>query len=611
MRSVEVTHEGRTWIEERLEYGAAGDEAQNARGRLVRHSDQAGVREVRLYDPFGGERESARTIDGETFVTRRDFDALGRVVEERPPDGTLRTQSWLPSGALGRVTIEHAGVRREILSEVELDAHGRRVRARLGGVLVLEERFDPESQRLARSLAIRTSDAATLQDLRLTYDPNGNVVRAIDLAQEPSARAVLRGLGVTSERTYRYDAHDRLREATGRVHRACDAWDFRGDVAAEGVIGGARTVSLDDASAIERYVRTYDVDDGGNVRRVVHRAGARRYAIDKWVSARSNRATFARDPNGVEVRDPESQFDATGNTLALPTLWRLEWDAFGRLARAVVIEREDGPSDDERYAYGADGSRVRKITTTLRDGQLETRETLYLGGGERHRVRLGDHTLLERWSSHVEDETRRLASLDRWAHDEHARETDDPSTPRVRLALSDPLGSTTLELDERGRVASYEEHFPYGGTAFAAGDATREISRRTYRYAGKERDATGLYYFQYRYYAPFLGNWLSPDPAGPVDGVNLYWFARSNPVSLTDPDGLQSRDTQPGIPRSTIVHPHLGQAITTYADGRTLCTGPGCSRAAPDLAPPPPAPPLGLDRLAPQQPTPARRDAPV
>ncbi|WP_370552320.1 RHS repeat-associated core domain-containing protein, partial [Enterobacter cloacae complex sp. P31C] len=58
------------------------------------------------------------------------------------------------------------------------------------------------------------------------------------------------------------------------------------------------------------------------------------------------------------------------------------------------------------------------------------------------------------------------------------------------------------------------------------------------RYSGKERDATGLYHYGYRYYQPWSGRWLSADPAGTVDGLNLFRMCRNNPGTLFDPKGL-------------------------------------------------------------------------
>ena len=46
-------------------------------------------------------------------------------------------------------------------------------------------------------------------------------------------------------------------------------------------------------------------------------------------------------------------------------------------------------------------------------------------------------------------------------------------------------------------------------------------------------------YYGARYYAPWLGRWISPDPAGTVDGLNLYAFVRGNPIRYIDDGGLK------------------------------------------------------------------------
>jgi RHS repeat-associated protein len=66
------------------------------------------------------------------------------------------------------------------------------------------------------------------------------------------------------------------------------------------------------------------------------------------------------------------------------------------------------------------------------------------------------------------------------------------------------------------------------------------------RSSGKERDAeTGLDYFLARYYSGAQGRFLSPDPlmAMPERLIdpqewNMYGYVRNNPLSITDPTGL-------------------------------------------------------------------------
>ena len=111
-----------------------------------------------------------------------------------------------------------------------------------------------------------------------------------------------------------------------------------------------------------------------------------------------------------------------------------------------------------------------------------------------------------------------------------------------RFQLSNHLDSAMMELDEAAGVLTYEEYHPYGSTAFHSAKAGAEVSAKRYRYTGKERDEeTGLYYHGARYYAPWLGRWTAADPAGLVDGLNLYRYSRDNPVTFSDPSGTETK----------------------------------------------------------------------
>jgi len=74
-----------------------------------------------------------------------------------------------------------------------------------------------------------------------------------------------------------------------------------------------------------------------------------------------------------------------------------------------------------------------------------------------------------------------------------------------------------------------------------ASSSTTDVRAKRYRYTGKERDPeTGLYYHGARYYAPWLSRWTSADPAGFVDGTDLYCYVRNNPLTWLDLDGHES-----------------------------------------------------------------------
>ena len=112
-----------------------------------------------------------------------------------------------------------------------------------------------------------------------------------------------------------------------------------------------------------------------------------------------------------------------------------------------------------------------------------------------------------------------------------------------RYQLDNHLGSAALELDTSANIISYEEYYPYGDTSYRAGRNASEVSRKRYRYTGKEKDEeSSLYYCEQRYYAAHISRWVSTDPTWLEDGINLYAYVNGNPVSGLDPSGTQTVD---------------------------------------------------------------------
>ncbi|KVE36314.1 hypothetical protein WS68_04745 [Burkholderia sp. TSV86] len=296
---------------------------------------------------------------------------------------------------------------------------------------------------------------------------------------------------------------------------------------------------LFDALGRVTATRAYTYDRGGNLTRIQHR-GAVNYTQEIVVSDRSNHAlqqnaTGTLTPAGV---DDGSWFDASGNQrMLLPDrLQPLNWNDRNRLSGVTLVPRPSQP-DRETYQYGADGMRVRKQATLRTSGTIRTSEVIYLPGLTL-RITMNDDGQAVKVVAALQevkvDASRLSARTLHW-------ETGQPpgiANGTTRYGIGDLINSIGLELDELANLISREEYYPYGGTAVWTACSQVEADMKYVRYSGKERDATGLYDYGWRAYQPWIGRWLNPDPAGTVDGLNLYRMVMNNPTKLVDAAGL-------------------------------------------------------------------------
>ncbi len=287
------------------------------------------------------------------------------------------------------------------------------------------------------------------------------------------------------------------------------------------------------------YTQTYDYDEVGNILGMFHTATSANWNRHYTYDSSSNKLATTEmpgDPSGGPYSGTYDH-DERGNMTAMPHLSTIAWDWADRMQSADL-----GGGGTVYFVYDSAGQRVRKVwdkTSALRD------ERIYLGGYEIWRestVSGGTATVQEeRQTLHVMDDVRRIAMVETLTVTGGSTVTSP--TSRQRYQLADQLESTCVEVKEDGSIISYEEYFAFGATSFRS--ETGEVSKRRYRYNGKERDEeTALHYYGARYYAAWLGRWTAVDPSG--RGVdNAYAYVRNRPTTLVDPDGRQ--DTDPNV----------------------------------------------------------------
>jgi RHS repeat-associated protein len=576
--------------------GLAVDPTQlNLRGKPYKHHDTAGIVTSLGHNPATGKDEafdfkgnllrSTRrlasdykstpdwsknpVLDAETFTSSTRYDALNRPIQLVAPHSDQpgaklnvirtsyneanlleRVDVWLEQTAEPAALLDPKTASLNAVANIDYNAKGQRTRIEYNEAnhpVITQYTYDKETFRLIHLVSTRPKhsegDKRTLQDLSYTYDPVGNITAILDAAQQT---VFFNNSAIEPSNAYAYDALYRLIRAEGREHAVQnnvqrDAKNF------EPVIGIPFPNSPE---ALQRYIENYEYDPVGNILGLHHASGG----AERWIrwyqyALDSNRLLATRLPGDPDILpdytatsgySAKYTYDKHGNMTAMPHLPSMEWD-FKDQPRASQrqVVNNGGTGEKTFYVYDAGGQRVRKVTETQNGAPKD--ERIYLGSYEVYRKYNGNGqtVTLERETLHVMDDKQRVALIETRTRPQGA----DPA-PRqlVRFQLGNHLGSAALELDNQVQVISYEEYYPYGSTAYQAARSQTETPKR-YRYTGKERDEeTGFTYHGARYYAPWLGRWISCDPAGLIDGTNLYRYALNAPTSYRD---ISGRDPDP------------------------------------------------------------------
>lgn len=557
--------------------------AANLRGRVFRHFDTAGVTTADLYDfkcnvlqtsrQFARDYRSAPdwskspAFESRRFEGHSTYDALNRVVISVSADGSIHRPTYNDAGLIERIDVALRAAHCKappawtpFVRNIDYNSRAQRTRVDYANGVTTSFEYDPATFRLARLRTTRPTDrdaraaeifadAACIQDLRYHYDPVGNITQIVDRALRTVFHDNQR---IDAASRYTYDPLYRLTTATGREHVLQSAFrpaSADGDYRDYPFAGAS---ALGNLQSLESYSESYEYDAVGNFLHAAHRSAhnnwTRRYGYEEpsLVERHQSSNRLSRTQLGADSRTTPSEtylYDASGNIVQMPHLPVMRWDFLDRLAASARQIVNCGTPETTYYVYDSSGARVRKVTE--RSNGSRKSERLYVGGFELFHEFAGDSDAhaLERETLHVMDEQQRVSIVETLTFDR-----SDPllsGVPLQRFQLANHLGSASVELDEAAGLISYEEYSPYGTTVFQTGRSASEVKLKRYRYTGKERDEeNGFSYHGARYYASWLARWTSCDPAGLVDGVNVFAYVNARPVVLHDPNGRQEQGVE-------------------------------------------------------------------
>lgn len=538
-----------------FEYNRRGDRtrtvAENGAGAHVIHVTQYDARglPVRLTDARGNVVENrfdelgrivrrdirlAPGVGGTSFETFR-YDAMSRLVEAANDHTTLTCQH----DAHGFVTTEvqrYQGATAAAGGQIRraFDAAGRLERLdypqgrsvsfshdRLGRPCRIEEG--------GRLLADLSWVAPTLVGAR-RHGNGTEVAFGYDgLGRMAEVRCTGPGGAALPSFTYRFDAFGNVLAETGS-----DGLEDRFDY---DVLHNLRSAELGRRPAAGTPGRSieYEYDPAGNRIRRQEGTQAVLYAINGLnqctavgPAGQQRPCRWDADMQMAELGDRRFSYDYGGNLVRAEkagTVCEFDYDPLGRLVHKRVTRPGGAPRETH---YFHDDHRV-----------IETRgdeEATYVYGPGLDEVisyrRAGrDYYLHQKrlWTvSHVTDAAGALVESYRY----------DPFGARqVFDAAGTPLGDSAV-----GNVIGY---------------------------AGRWLEPElGLYSMRARWYDPELGRFITPDPRGWIDGLNVYRYAGNNPTTFFDPFGTSTADFLEGL-KEGFLSKFLGgwlDTLSTVAD---------------------------------------------
>ncbi len=544
--------------------------------RVTQQTDARGGITNFSYDAVGN---ILRLTDPVKNTTRYQYDALNRATSETDALGKSRLYTYDPVGNLITATDRNGRVRQFAYDALDRRTKERWIDSGNNALRTIDYAFDAASQ--------LTSASDVDSAYSYTHDLDGRVT-TVSNSGSPGVPAVVftyaydaldnlltRGDTINGlsrgTNSYTYDVLNRMtrvtQSGTGVVDKRVDmAYD-----AASQMTGVTRFADLTGTQLVAASAHTYDA--AGRLTALTHAKGTATLAQYSWIFDDANRITRMTsndgtsnftydDTNQLTAADHSFQtdevysydlngnrtnagyktgannhltsdgtfnytYDAEGNrasrtNIATGAITEYGWDYRNRLTRLATKSAGGSVTSEVRYTYDIYDRRIAKSVDS--DGAGPTSPVV-----ERF-IYDGSHIAFSLDNAGIE--THRYLhgpALDQILADESANDF-------VLWTLTDNLGSVRDLVDSIGVVRNHISYSSFGQLI----SETNPIVDFLFAFAGREFDReTQLFYNRARYYDSQTGHFVSEDPIGFDAGdANLYRYVENNPVSATDPTGL-------------------------------------------------------------------------
>ncbi|HAC66219.1 MAG TPA: hypothetical protein DCF68_22465 [Cyanothece sp. UBA12306] len=235
-------------------------------------------------------------------------------------------------------------------------------------------------------------------------------------------------------------------------------------------------------------------------------------------------------------------YDDNGNQTDDGT-FNFQWDYKNRLRK---VTRQSDDAEIAAYSYDAKNRRTRKEVTN--SGALDGTTDFYYDNWQVLEERDGSDAVKQQYVYGVGIDEPLV--MDR--NLDGGSGATDPGDQRLFYhqnsldsvyALTDDAAQIVegYQYDAYGRQTVYEPgangSVDFGGDDVITASGSSAVDN-PYLFTGRRLDAeSGLYYYRNRYLNTELGRFISRDPVGYMDGMNLYEYVKGNPINSLDPYG--------------------------------------------------------------------------
>ncbi|MFA5184742.1 MAG: toxin TcdB middle/N-terminal domain-containing protein [Patescibacteria group bacterium] len=463
------------------------------------------------YNSLGLIKTENKTINGTGYLTGYDYDRQGNLALLTNPDNSQVRYSYNSAGQINSVSRKESGESSfvDVVSNYNYNPAGKISLEEYNNGVTSNYTYDQDKLYRLSSKAT-TIGTSSLQNLSYTYDNIGNINQIVDSSGTNAAKTT----------NYGYDNLYRLTSA-----------------------------ATSNAANGQNYSQSYNYNAIGNI--------LNKSDIGDYIYAGNQGTSYANPHAATSVEtighatSSVFTYDWNGNVLSDGT-WNHSWDYDNRLASSTngIV--------NINYAYDHEGNRVQMSTngvaTTTFVNKYYSVET---GPGE------------------TATTTKNIFAGDQLI----ATIVGNGTATSTYYVHTDHLGGSSVITDEAGAVVQLLDYYPFGGERL--NEKSGEFDERR-KFTGHEYDSdTGLNYMKARYQNPTIGRFLSQDPEAlrnpekflsDPQQLNMYSYARNNPISLVDPDGKTTKvNSETGKVLSVIQDKSTNIISVPFRGGQQIC----------------------------------------